>query len=157
MVRYIILALFLFGFTSCKKDLCCTVIESIVSFSIQNSQNEDLLSSNTIGHINSEDIKLYNVDDDGNTNLILESSSWDNGFKTYQNQDQLTVVKVFLDPPKPLKKLKTLIEWGNYGMDTLEVTYNETPNTLTINKVWINSILKWEDSEPYVPYFTVIK
>lgn len=127
-----------------------------ITFSIFNSQNEDLLNPVILNNIDAEGIKLfyringenkevYNPNLDYPRNIIVNKPENDYIIRILPNYS-----------PKEEKSI-TYIQWNDKDTDTLEVMFKNSQYGILNDEIWLNGKQIWDHESNTEPYFKLIK
>ena len=152
-MKKIILLLVSVAFAGCTKSdvIPRDIIISIpsISFSVFNTQNEDLLIPDIPNHFSN--IRLYYVSNEGE--VVRQSAGL--YISTYENEYRISVN---LNNDKKQNKPVTYIEWGNNSRDTIEIIARYNSIMSAQDTIWLNGKVIWDlSNKNQEPYLKLIK
>jgi hypothetical protein len=118
-------------------------IEVGLEFSVLNSQNEDLLNPENPNHLDVKKIKLFNVIDGEKKEIYNTFMENPRGFMIYKHENEYRI-KVALNKTETSEKPITYIQWNDTDTDTIEVSIEQTQNSIIQDEIWLNGIHVWE-------------
>lgn len=114
-------------------------VETSISITLVNSQEENLLDKNVSGAYNSEDIFTFRCTIDG-SKVILQKN-------LVTSSNQLYVNDFGIDD-KEIQESTIFLNLSNSDVDTLKVEYKIENGSLFNTKLWYNNELKWSLGDP---------
>ncbi|MDX8341626.1 hypothetical protein SLH46_20675 [Draconibacterium sp. IB214405] len=148
----------LFILFGCNKneELVGFYLDRGFEFTLLNNKNEDLLSSETTGAINEEDIRLfYSVE--GELQPVYNANfDYPRNFLIYEDGG-MNRIRIFMNSSDTEEKPITIIDWGNNDTDTVAVEFTYTSTMTAKRKVWVNNELIWDYQDDEFPLITLHK
>ena len=158
-MRKLVLILFAISTLACsKKDepIQSDIIDTSMEFSIFNSDNEDMLDTVTVNHIDESEIKLfYEVNGEINT-VYYVGSDYPKGFKIYRHENEYRI-KISMNSDESSEKTITYIQWSENDSDTLEAIFERPGNSILKRYVWLNDLEVWNWTLNDDGYYKIIK
>lgn len=151
----------LFLAVSCNKTEDVTQNQSIIDASIRlslvNAENEDLLNPLIENHYDTADIKIYYLMN-GQVEYAYNSQyNYPKNFRIFHYESGYSIA-VFLNTIETDEKPVTYIHWNETDIDTVEVEYKRSPNSLIIDKIWLNGEFIWSRVDTSTEaYFVLVK
>ncbi|NLP59421.1 hypothetical protein [Lutibacter sp. B1] len=131
--------------------------QASIEFSILNSQNEDLLNPENSNHLDETKIKLFYVINGIKQEVNNPNYDYPRGFRIYKHENEYRI-GVTLNSNELTEKPITYIQWNDNDIDTIEVVFNRTQNSVLQNMIWLNGTQVWERGNNTIdPYFVLIK
>lgn len=159
-MKRIVVILSLISCISCEKSDDVTDQYNLdvgIEFSIQNSNNEDLLDPQTPEHINTNQIKLFYLLEGKKQEVYDSNMDNPRNFLIYKHENEY---RIGITPnfSEESSKPVTYIQWNDADIDTIEVSYERTPRAVIQKEIWLNGDLIWERSNNQNdPFFVLTK
>ena len=134
-------------------------IEAAMEFSIVNSENIDLLNPENANHLDTSKFKIFYLNNGTSQEVNNPNSDYPKGFRIYQHANEYRI-RVFLNHSETEEKPTTYIKWydNNFDIDTIQVSYQRTENSILQNIIWKNGNKIWERGNNTIdPYFVLEK
>lgn len=134
------------------------ILQAAIEFSIQDTQNIDLLNPNNPNHIDPNKVRLFYLVN--NEPKLFYEPNLDAPFGVRMNTERGNRIGISLNYSDQGDKSTTYIQWNENDRDTVEVSYHRHLSSVLMEKVWLNSKLIWEANREGVlldPYYTIIK
>lgn len=143
-----ILLILMIIFLACdneNKNNDAFVVDTVVQITLKNEKGDDLLNPSTAGTYNTNKIKIYYVDKQGNSKEYYESNL-DNpkGYFIFQNEGEYKI-KIFPNDDLSISNPLTVIKWNDEESDELKCEIQRTSNRTICTKVWVNNLLMYSD------------
>jgi hypothetical protein len=157
-MKYFISLLFLFLFTNCSEDDCCTVIDLQAGIEYHNLDGDDLLNPNTTNHFSQNEIKVYYLVDGEKKEIFRGNLDNPRMFDISSSTDANSVIRygmaLSLNDLSSEEIKTTYLELNENDIDTITHTLRNNGNNKVIDKVWYNG--KLPDNEDWKT-FKIIK
>ncbi|MDR7371877.1 hypothetical protein [Flavobacterium aquidurense] len=145
-----LLILFLFGCDS-GEEVEGFLLDASLNILITNSNGGDLLDPNTPDAYDQSKIKiLYLVE--GKLIEKPNGTDYPRNFFIYK-QDNLNIIRIFLNDSKEEKYPETYIQWSEKSTDIIKIEYNRTRNSVSKKTIWLNNELVSNVN----PYLKIVK
>ena len=137
-------------FISCDSTDCCFNISADIYVSVLDIDNNDILNpDNSSVEINLNEIPIFYQQRSGNK-LFVNNTNYDSP-KGYDiivpsNSSNHYKIKVYLntDYINDENVSFTYVEWKNGDIDELKAKFSINDKSKTVEKIWVNGILKWK-------------
>lgn len=139
---------------SCKKDECCSIVDTSIDMTYINDAGENLLNPSTEGHYSETKIELFYL-------VSGVKQKVNNGNLTYpknffiSDEGGAHFMRVFPNETLDNNKSTTYIEFDGTDTDTLVCEFRKSESLIASNKVWYNNTLVWDGNGPR--YFQIKK
>ncbi|WP_136468073.1 hypothetical protein [Flagellimonas onchidii] len=143
-MKYLISLFFLFFFTNCSENDCCTVIDLQVNLKYFNQEGEDLLNPDTTNHFSENRIKVYYLVNGEKKEIIrgnLDNPRMFSLSEPHSERDYF-ILSLSLNDLSDEKIKTTYLELNENDTDTITHTLTQSSgNNKVIDKVWYNGRL----------------
>lgn len=142
---------------SCKKDAIKGVImDRSITFSVYNSQNENLLDSVTFNHYEASEIKLFYEVDGEIEEIIRPRMAYPRNFMLFKHENE-NRIQITLNDSEISDKSITYIQWNNSDTDTVEALFERINLSVFKSKVWLNGQEIWDKTIDDPAYYKICK
>lgn len=131
---------------SCDKDKS-NVIGNNIEIVVKNQQGQDLIANGTYDKSN---INVYYIVNGQPQRYNEPLMGADKGFLLFKDFAGVDKIRIYTDYKKGETTSHTLIKFGNSKPDTIKSEFSISGNSVMLNKIWHNGILKQRE-------FTIIK
>lgn len=172
-MKYIYILLFPIFFWQCSETIqdSQTIYDTSMTILLRNSNLENLLEPTTLNSYKSESIRIYSLSDTKEKKEIYNPNlDYPRNFKIYKYESKNlneNVLSFFpnLESSNNLQTTLTLIEWRIDDVDTIKCDVFRNNNSTIVQKIWYNSVLKYDKSNkdinnttiPEVRFFEILK
>lgn len=142
-MKYFISLLFVFLFTNCSEDDCCTVIELQVGLEYYNQDGDDLLDPSTMNHFSENEIKVYYLVAGEKKEIFrgnLDNPRMFSLSEPHAERDYF-ILSLSLNDLSSEEIKTTYLELNENDTDTLTHMLKQSGNNKIIDKVWYNGEL----------------
>ena len=158
-MKNILIGLTIIAFFACDKsneNVSESIVDTIIEFSVLNSQNEDLLNPGNPNYIDVEGIKIFYVIDGESQEVYDQEMTYTRKYLVFKHGNEYRI-RVFLNESETSDKSITYLKWSDNDTDTIEATYKRT-NGIVKEKIWLNGELIWERGDNTIDaYFLLSK
>lgn len=137
------------------------VYHTISDFIVTTNNNEDLLNTDTPNYFDNDAIRIEHLKNNGNYvefyqpnldykyDFMIYNSSGFNFFRLFNQIGSDYIIN---------NKITSVIKWNVTERDTIVTEINETSNSMTKTKVWVNGELKYDMHNGLTPeVITIVK
>ncbi|WBL25070.1 hypothetical protein [Zunongwangia sp. HGR-M22] len=130
-------------------------LDVAVEITVENQRGENLLDPSHPNSINSDEIKLYYVENGKAQEVYDETSDLPRSFVVFKSGDEyrMRIVQNYSDEEEPL----TLVQWNERDIDTIKSEYLKGDRYIIQDKIYYNGKLSWSSSDSFEPHFGVVK
>lgn len=155
--NFILISLILLCSCSSEDKPSQANVSNSVSFTIKNSNGEDLLDIQNDHHIDPEGIQLYSFIDGKSKELFDGNLDYPKHFRIEKNLDGMYQIDLYPYLNFSNNPSITLISWGNGDTDTLKINNNFSNQSISNEKIWLNGGLLWERESNSIKLFELTK
>ncbi|WBL22970.1 hypothetical protein [Zunongwangia sp. HRR-M8] len=130
-------------------------LDVAVEITVENQRGENLLDPSHPNSINSDEIKLYYVENGKAQEVYDETSDLPRSFVVFKSGDEyrMRIVQNYSDEEEPL----TLVQWNERDIDTIKSEFLKGDRYIIQDKIYYNGKLSWSSSDSFEPHFGVVK
>lgn len=157
-MKYLILIISIFLFLSCSKNSGSDVVDVGIHLKLENSTGSDLLDPNEGNTYNTENIKLFYIQNGVEQLYLCGNCDHQKGYYFFERNNKFVIsilpnIEVQQDGTDPV----TYIQWNETDRDTIQchINRNENGSVIVCTKVWYNDSLVYDNNGER--YFTIIK
>ena len=132
------------------------ILDAGFTFSVYNSQNEDLFDLETLNHFEATEIKLFYEVDGEIIEINDPNMDYPRNFMLYK-ADNENRIRISMNHSETSEKPITYIQWNNSDTDTIEVVYERINKSIFKRKVWLNGQEIWDWTKDDSSYYKITK
>jgi hypothetical protein len=124
-----------------EEDRSFSYFDNAVAFSLKNDEGDDLLDPTNVNALDTSSFKVYYIIDGVKTRYSESHLVDPKGFRVFEHENEYRIA-IFTDFSSD--RDITIIEWFENDVDTIEVLYNKTANSVLKQDIWLNGEHIWE-------------